>query len=171
MRGRARCCILSAFALAFSVQLAVVFVYLPSSSINSGLLLDESAFPAPPALRVSSKLRPAPNSSEIAALAYAQHAINAPRPLQNAPILHTPIVAFHYSSSPSIAVSSSTENQALASSNLGPNYELVCCLPAPQKIFYLLTYLTLYHFLKLHCRLSESTLSHVPEAPIISCAL
>jgi hypothetical protein len=171
MRGRARCCILSAFALAFSVQLAVVFVYLPSSSINSGLLLDESAFPAPPALRVSSKLRPAPNSSEIAALAYAQHAINAPRPLQNAPILHTPIVAFHHSTSPSIVVSSSTEKQALASSNLGPNYELVCCLPAPQKIFYLLTYLTLYHFLKLHCRLSESTLSHVPEAPIISCAL
>lgn len=133
MRGRARCCILSAFALAFSAQLAVVFVYLPSSSINSGVLLDESAFPASPALRVSSKLHITPNSSEIAALSYAQQAMNAPVSFHNVAILNTPIVVSQHLSSPSVVISGSLEKHEIASSNLGPNHDLVSCFLAPQR--------------------------------------
>ena len=123
MLGRARCFILFAFALAFIAQLAVVIVYLPSSSINGGLLLDESAFPSSPALRVTLRMRPAANSSSIAALHRVHH--EAKRlDLHNAPILHTPIVAVHQPSNP-ITVLPIPEKTALALSNLGPKFDLV----------------------------------------------
>jgi hypothetical protein len=125
MLGRARCVILFAFALAFIVQLAVVFIYLPSSSISSGLLLDESAFPASPALRAMSKIRTATNSSAVAAINFIHHPAKKPGLSQLSPLLHMPIVAVYRPSYPSVAVPPTTEKPALTPTNFGQNYDLV----------------------------------------------
>lgn len=124
MLGRARCFILIAFALAFTAQLAVVFVYLPSTSINNGLLLDESAFPASPAVRVTSKNRSANNSSAIVALQKFNH-VKKPGVVLIPPSLPTPSAAVYLPSNPSIVLSPTAENPSLSASALFPNYDLV----------------------------------------------
>ena len=125
MLGRARCFILIAFALAFTAQLAVVFVYLPSTSINNGLLLDESAFPASPAVRVTSKNRSANNSSAIVALQKVNHVTKKPGVVLIPPLLPTPSAAVYLPSNPSIVLSPTAENLSLSASALFPNYDLV----------------------------------------------
>jgi hypothetical protein len=122
MRGRVRNFILFAFVLAFIVQLAVVFLYFPSSSSNSGLLLDESAFPASP----RASLMP---HSALSALAngYPQsdrQFINARIATTIEPVLTAAIEVQHPSVLSSV-VSFAAEKQALAPSNLGQKYDLV----------------------------------------------
>jgi hypothetical protein len=124
MRGRARCCILSAFAFAFIIQLVIVFVYFPSSSINNGLLLDESAFPASPVMRVSSKPHAAANTTVFGALEPVQHAkVAFFRSM--APTQSGSIDALHREPIPSVVIPPATLKQALASSELDHKYDLV----------------------------------------------
>lgn len=134
MRGRARSCILSAFAFACIIQLAIIFVYFPSSSINNGLLLDESAFPASPALRMLSKTRSAPNTSAIEDHRPDQHEKIVTARTQNVPTQPAQIDQFHrhsiYSAVVSTApvVSTVAEKQAILLSHVDPKYDLVLCL-------------------------------------------
>lgn len=124
MRGRARCCILSAFAFAFVIQLVIVFVYFPSSSISNGFLLDESAFPASPVMRVSSKPNAAANTTVSGALQPVQRAkvtfIRSMAPTQSASI-----DALHREPIHSVVIPPATLKQALAPSELDNKYDLV----------------------------------------------
>ena len=124
MRGRARCCLLSAFAFAFIIQLVIVFVYFPSSSISNGFLLDESAFPASPVMRVSSKPHAAANTTVFGALEPVQHAKVAFFRTM-APTQSGSIDALHREPIPSVVISPATLKQALASSELDHKYDLV----------------------------------------------
>ncbi len=127
MRGRARCCIICAFAFAFIIQLAIVFLYFPSSSLHSGLL-DESAFPASPALRASPNTRSASNSSATKAFQNGPYSKVAPVYMQMVSPETAPIHAAQVQSIPSAVVSTAASKPALASSDLDPKHDLVQCL-------------------------------------------
>jgi hypothetical protein len=122
MRGRVRNFILFAFALAFIVQLAVVFLYFPSSSIKSGLLLDESAFPASP--RASLMPHSALSALASGSLQSDRQFVNAQIATKIVPALTAAIEVQHPSVLSSV-VSYAREEQALAPSNLGQKYDLV----------------------------------------------
>jgi hypothetical protein len=173
MRGRVRNFILFAFALAFIVQLAVVFLYFPSSSINSGLLLDESTFPVSPPRVVRM------THSALSALAsgYPQsnrQAINTLVAKQIAPEINSTIEVQHPSPL-SIAVSDAPEKQALAPSILGQKYDLVrtrlFIKPVPILPLYNRRVMRWVCESQSVCRSSELTPSLVAEALTISCAL
>ena len=125
MRGRARSCILSAFAFACIIQLAIIFVYFPSSSINSGLLLDESAFPASPALRMLSKTRSAPNTTAIVEYRPDRHEIHVTDRTQKVPAQLASIDSVHGHSSSSVVVSTAPEKQATSMSDVDRKHDLV----------------------------------------------
>lgn len=127
MRGRARCYIIAFFALAFLGQLAVVFIYFPSSSMGSAPLLDESVFPASPAVRLATKtsnqMRSGSITTSIGTRQQVQSTPTAPlppsMPLANPGPVQQP-------SFPSTDVVTAAPMQPeLVSSNRGPQYDLV----------------------------------------------
>jgi len=129
MRGRLRCCIITAFSLAFFAQLAVVFVFFPSSSISIGPLLDESAFPASPALRSSPKTSQQTRSGSSTSVIGTQQQIQSvptALPLSMLPSSPTSLtIVGELSFASTVVVTAAPEQPSLAPSNRGPQYDLV----------------------------------------------